>query len=197
MRKIKVGVTGGIGSGKSTVCRIFECLGVPVYYSDKRAREFINTHPDTIALYSRLFGKSVYENGKLYAKKVAAVLFQDKSIMKEIQDHLHPLVRQDFATWADQQTSRIVINEAAVLFESGGARFMDEIISVVAPEELRIRRVMSRDGSTEQEILNRLNNQWKDHQRIALSQHIIYADDKRMVIPQVLVVYNDLINRVV
>jgi dephospho-CoA kinase len=187
--KYKVGITGGIGSGKSTVCRIFELLGLPVFYSDVRAKELIHENDEIITLYKRLFGDSIYICGQLNRAKVAEILFNNPKIKKEVEDVVHPIVRNDFNKWAEMQRGEIVLNEAAILFESGSYQLMDAVITVSAPANLRISRVMNRDGITEREIKVRINNQWPDEKKCALSQYVIECDDKHMVVPQVLKIY--------
>jgi dephospho-CoA kinase len=188
-QKYKVGITGGIGSGKSTVCRIFELLGFPVYYSDIRAKQLIHENDEIITLYKRLFGEDIYATGQLNREKVAEILFNHPTIKKEVEGVVHPIVRDDFNKWAVMQQSDVVLNEAAILFESGSYQLMDAVITVSAPENLRISRVMNRDGITEREIKVRINNQWPDEKKCALSQYVIECDDIHMVVPQVLKIY--------
>jgi len=192
IQKYKVGITGGIGSGKSTVCRIFELLGLPVYYSDLRAKELIHTNEKIIAMYKRLFGEAIYISGQLNRPRVAKILFDNPQLKKEVEEMVHPMVRNDFDQWARHQTSNIVLNEAAILFESGGHQFMDAIITITAPESIRIKRVVKRDGFAEPEIRARMNHQWSDEMKCALSHYVIECDDKQLVIPQVLEIYNIL-----
>ena len=185
-QKYKVGITGGIGSGKSTVCRIFELLGLPVYYSDLCAKQLIHENDEIITLYKRLFGEKIYSSGQLNRAKVAEIIFNNPTIKKEVEDVVHPIVRNDFNKWANMQHGHVVLNEAAILFESGSYQFMDAVITVTAPVNLRIGRVLDRDGVSEKEIKARINNQWPDEKKCALSQYVIECDNKQMVIPQVL-----------
>lgn len=188
----KVGVTGGIGSGKSTVCRIFELLKVPFYNSDIRAKELIHQHPTLIQLYKECFGNDIYIDGSLDTKRVSEQLFEQPQLLHKIQTVVHPIVRADFSDWVNQQTSKIVVNEAAVLFEGGNYKNMDSIITVVAPKKLRVKRVMKRSALTQQEVEARMNNQWSDEQKVALSNYVVYADNLQLVVPQVLTIYNNL-----
>ncbi|TCO03300.1 dephospho-CoA kinase [Natronoflexus pectinivorans] len=190
---LKIGVTGGIGSGKSTICRIFEILGCPVYNSDQQAIHLIHNHPEIIEGYIKLFGKDVYNDGILNRKLVADKIFNEKQLLIEIQNLVHPIVRNDFNRWFAEQTSAAVINEAAILFESGSYKQMDKIISVIAPEQLRIDRVVKRDRVSPKEVTIRIKNQWTDDQRIPLSDYIIYADDQQLVTPQVIEIYEKMI----
>jgi dephospho-CoA kinase len=189
---MKIGVTGGIGSGKSTVCRFFEVLGVPVYDSDSRAKQLIHSNADLIRLYKSLFGEDIYVNGYLNRSKVAVLLFRDPSLLKHVEAVVHPLVRADFEKWANKQDCGLVINEAAVLFEGGSYKFMDKIITVVAPVDLRIQRVKRRDNASDEAIRSRMNNQWSDEQKIVRSDFTVFADDRQLIIPQILKIWNVL-----
>lgn len=191
-KQLKIGLTGGIGSGKSTICRIFESLNVPTYNSDVKAKELIHTHPTLIELYKSYFGDDVFDAGYLDTKRVSKILFKQPEVLRAIQKVVHPIVRSDFSVWAHQQKSPFVINEAAVLFEGGSYVDLDLMITVVAPVEVRLSRVMKRSGLTESEVRARMNNQWSDKKKIVLSEFVIYADDRQLVTPQVLNVYNEL-----
>lgn len=191
--QLKIGITGGIGSGKSTICRIFELLDIPSYNSDVRAKDLIHSHPTLNDLYKTHFGQDVFEGGTLDTKRVSKVLFKQPQLLHTIQKAVHPIVRSDFAVWAHHQKSPWVINEAAVLFEGGTYVDMDVIITVVAPVEVRIARVMKRSGLTESEIKTRMDNQWSDSKKIILSDFVIYADDRQLVTPQVLTFYHKLL----
>lgn len=196
MEPLKIGLTGGIGSGKSTVCRIFELLNVPTYNSDVKAKELIHTHSTLVELYKSYFGEDVFEGGSLDTKKVSQILFKKPDVLQAIQKVVHPIVRSDFSAWAHQQNSPWVINEAAVLFEGGSFVEMDLMITVVAPAELRLSRVMKRSGLSKSEVQARMDNQWNDEKKVDLSDFVIYADDQQLVIPQVLEIYNKLLKRV-
>lgn len=186
MSIIKIGLTGGIGSGKTTVSRVFELLGIPVYNSDNNAKKLINSNNELIDLYKRLFGEDVYDGGELNTTKVAEIIFSNKDVLKEVEEKVHRAVRDDFIKWQNRQNKNLVMNEAAILFESGGNITMDAVITVYAPEELRIQRVMERDGVTKEQVKSRISKQWSDDLKIQKSQYVIYADEKSMVIPQVL-----------
>jgi dephospho-CoA kinase len=190
----KVGLTGGIGSGKSTVGKIFQNLGVPVYNSDLRARVLIQEHPDIIAAYQLFFGSDVYNNGVLDRSRVADRLFKDSNLLLKVQAIVHPIVNEDFNRWVLLQRGSVVMKEAAVLFEGGGFDTVDDVLTVSAPLNLRIQRVVNRDHCSEREVMDRVNNQWSDDKKIALSRFVIYADDCRLVIPQVLEVYRQMVS---
>lgn len=192
VKQLKIGLTGGVGSGKSTICRIFELLNIPSYNSDIRAKELIHTHPTLIDLYKLHFGEDVFDGGYLDTKKVSEKLFKQPQVLNEIQKVVHPIVRSDFSIWVHKQKSLWVINEAAVLFEGGSYVDMDLMITVVAPVEIRLSRVTKRSGLTESNIRARMDNQWSDEKKMALSDFIIYADERQLVTPQVLKIYNEL-----
>ncbi len=193
--KFKVGITGGIGSGKSVVAKIFEILGIPVYNSDIEAKKIITTNKEIKSLYIKLFGEKAFIDGILNRTYVAGKLFNNKKLIEQIQSTLHPLVHEDFNKWSKNQASEIVMNESALLFESGGNKFMNEIIMIAAPEDLRIKRVMQRDGITKEEVLSRIQNQWDDEIKLQNSNYHIISNDKDLVIPQVLKIYNAIKNR--
>ncbi|MFW5753914.1 MAG: dephospho-CoA kinase [Marinilabiliaceae bacterium] len=188
----KIGVTGGIGSGKSTVCKIFEVLGIPVYYADDRAHALILSDPRIRKGYRELFGEKVYENGQLNRKLVADRIFSDRALLEKVNRLVHPVVREDFIQWAVRQDAPYVIEEAAVLLESGGKDLLDFVVVVSAPESLRIQRVAHRDGISEERIQERIKNQWTDRQRRELADYEVLADDRHLVVPQVLQIHTEL-----
>lgn len=192
----KVGITGGIGSGKTTVCRIFEILGIPVYFSDQKAKEIIHTNQRVINLYKRLFGNDVYVNGNLDREKVSKIFFNNPQIKAEIEQFLHPIVRNDFSNWAQQQKSKVVINESAILFESGGHTNMDAIIVVSAPVKIQIKRVAKRDGLSKEYIMARIRSQISDEEKIKRCNYHILCNDEEMVVPQVLNIFKELNERI-
>ena len=191
----KIGVTGGIGSGKSTVCKIFEVFGIPVYYADERARNLILSDPRIRKGYIELFGEEVYENGRLNRKLVADRIFSDRTLLEKVNRLVHPVVRDDFLRWTERQNAPYVIEEAAVMLESGGQDLLDFVVVVSAPESLRIQRVVHRDGTSGPKVKKRINNQWTDQQRRELADYEVLADDRHLVVPQVLQIHAEL-NRI-
>ncbi len=189
---IKVGITGGIGSGKTTVCNVFNSLGIPIYSSDDNAKRLINTDSTLMNVYKKYFGQDIYSSGVLNTKKVSEIIFSNRNVLNEIEKYVHKAVRLDFDKWTSNQNSRIIINEAAIMFESGGYKNMDKVITVVAPKELRLKRVMKRSNMSEDEVLRIMDIQWNDKQKIDKSDFVIYADDKNLVIPQVLDILDDI-----
>lgn len=188
---IKVGITGGIGSGKSTVGHLFEMMGYPVYYADIRAKWLMNNDPTIKAELITTFGKSVYPD-QLDRKALADIVFSDPDALAKLNNITHPAVRRDLEAWSKAQNSPIVFKEAAILFESGTNRSVDKVICVVAPEITRIMRVMKRDKTTAAQVQERIKNQWSDEKKADLSDFVINADDQQLVIPQALDILKQL-----
>lgn len=174
---IRVGLTGGIGSGKSSIAREFARVGVPVYNSDERAKELMQSDAGLRAKISTLLGSRAYSEGKLDRAYIASRVFSDSSLLRRLNALVHPKVRKDFEQWADQQKYPYVIQEAAVLFENGGYKNYDKMILAVAPREARIERVMERDKSSRKAVTDRMNNQWSDEKKIPLADFVIENAD--------------------
>ena len=168
-----VGLTGGIGSGKSTIARLFAALGIAVYDSDTEAKKLINTSAEIKKHIVEVFGAEAYAEGVYNRAYMADIVFRNPDKLAELNSIVHPVLADDFNQWVALQTSPYVIKEAAILFESGSYKNCDFIITVTAPETLRISRCMSRDGSTEAQVRARMAQQWTDAQRIALSDAVI------------------------
>ncbi|GAF03055.1 dephospho-CoA kinase [Saccharicrinis fermentans] len=194
---IKVGITGGIGSGKTTVSHIFEALKVPVYCADMEARKLTDVHPDIVAGVKKLFGNDIYIDGRLDRKRVAALVFANKNLLSELNSIVHPLVKEHFNNWVKHCHAKCdyVLKEAAILFESGGNQQMDKVVTVTAPLELRIKRVMKRDGLTEKEVKDRILHQMPEQDKIRMSDYVIQCNDKDLVIPQVLQIHQLLLRQ--
>ena len=169
-----VGLTGGIGSGKSTVAKMFKKLGVPVYNSDKKAKKLMKSSKKIRKSIKGLLGDEAYDGKKLNKAYIAGRIFQDKTLLDQMNAIVHPAVRRNFIAWANKQQAPYVIQEAAIIFENNLHQFYDKIILVTAPEKLRIKRVMDRDGIPKSEILVRIANQWKDIRKIQLSDYVIH-----------------------
>ena len=183
----RVGLTGGIGSGKSLICSILEKLGVSVYYADAEARSLMDSDPVLKVKIVGLFGEQAYSGGSLDRQYLAGRLFGDAELLASMNTVVHPAVREDFKRWADLQKGvPYVVEEAAILFESGAYHNVDVAVLVIAPTDLRIERVAARDGSTREEILQRMNNQWTQERKAKLADHIINNDGAQLIIPQVL-----------
>ncbi len=185
---LKIGITGGIGSGKSTVCKIFETLKIPVYNADISAAKIINTNTELKKALISLFGEDIYTDlGILNRKKLAKIIFSDKEVLAKVNSLIHPAVRADYQEWLEENIeAKFTIKEAAILFESGAYKQVDKVITVFAPEELRIKRVMNREPITREEVLRRIKNQMTEKEKIKRSDFVIYNDEKQLLIPQVL-----------
>lgn len=190
----RIGLTGNIGTGKSTVARIFEILGVPVYHADKQAREIVNSDKvtDQIAL---LFGEHVLDSyNQVDRRALAEIVFSNKEKLSALNNLIHPLVEADFSRWCLQyKDQKYILQEAAILFESGFNRLFDANILVTAPQELCISRVIDRDGITKEMVNNRIQNQWAQDKKLAMADYEIINDGVLMVIPQVLAIHQQLI----
>lgn len=188
---LKVGITGGIGSGKSTVARIFEALGYAVYRADDRAKWLMVNDPALIEGVKALFGKEAYDSeGRLNRKLIGGIVFKNPEILGKLNALVHPKTGQDFLDWVDEvvkngYSKSFILKEAAILYESGAYKASDAVISVYAPKAIRIDRVVKRDGSSPQEVLDRMARQWPDSEKIRRSDYVIYNDGQHRLTYQV------------
>jgi dephospho-CoA kinase len=179
MTKI-IGLTGGIGSGKTTIANHFMAAGIPVYIADDEARKIMQS-PEIIDEIQKTFGSAIFENGILNRQKLAEIVFNNPDKLKLLNGIIHPAVKNHFGNWVlKHKDSPFVIYEAAILFESGNYKNCDQIITVIAPLETRIQRVILRDNSTRENVLKRINMQWDDNQRIAKSDFVVENIDPRI-----------------
>jgi dephospho-CoA kinase len=192
LKPLKVGITGGIGSGKSLVCRLFSRLGVPVYNADERAKQLTATNPQIRTRIAQLLGEEALGQTGLNREFVAQKVFKNKALLSDLNSIIHPAVASDFDQWYRQQNTPFILKEAAILFETGSYKQLDKTILVTAPEEVRINRVIQRDGLTKTEILERMQNQWKDEQKIPLADYVLINDGKTLLLPKVVALYNKL-----
>ena len=168
-----IGLTGGIGSGKTTIANYFNEMGLPLYIADDEAKKVMQSE-NIIAQIKNTFGDSIFENEILNRAKLAEIVFNDAAQLEKLNAIVHPAVKKDFEVWLDEKKNfKYVIYEAAILFESGRYKDCDVIITVVAPEELRIERVVKRDNTTREQVLSRMKMQWSDEKRISLSNFVI------------------------
>jgi dephospho-CoA kinase len=175
MTKI-IGLTGGIGSGKTTIANYFMAAGIPVYIADDEARKIMQSE-EIIEEIKKTFGSEIFENDILNREKLAQIVFGDAEKLKLLNAIIHPAVKKHFHNWIlDHKNSPYIIYEAAILFESGSYKDCDKIITVTAPMESRIQRVIQRDNSSRDQVLKRINAQWNDDQRIAKSDFVIQND---------------------
>lgn len=180
-----VGLTGGIGSGKSTVAELLQVYGIPVYDSDSRSKVLCQTDPTLIANLKRLFGEAIYlPDGSLNRSHMAKAIFEDKALLQASNDLIHPAVGRDFITWAAQQVAPFVVQETAILFEAGLEKRYDAIICVTAPEELRLHRTCARTGLKQEEVRARMRNQLPEEERIRRSNFVLINDEQTPLIPQ-------------
>jgi dephospho-CoA kinase len=182
---IILGLTGGIGSGKTYVANIFENKGVPVYNSDIRAKILMNTNDIIKQELVQKFGQDVFIDNVLNRSMISDRIFSDKSLIDWINDLVHPIVKLDFEEWLLQQKASIVIKEAAILIESGAYKQCDEIVLVTAPNEVRIERIKRRDNMTLEQIKKRMSNQMTDSERVKYADYIIVNDGIKIVNTQI------------
>lgn len=181
----RIGITGGIGSGKSFIANIIEKIGYPVYYSDLRSKELTNSHSIIQQGLIDLVGENVYFSGELDKKVLATAIFSNDEIRLKVNQLIHPIVRQDFEDWTKAQTSDLIFNEAAILFETGAYRNFDATILVYAPEELRLKRVLKRDIITKEEVLARVNYQMSDEEKLKMTPYSVLNDGKSPILIQI------------
>ena len=191
----KIGVTGGIGSGKTTICKLFETLGIPVYYADWRAKKLMVEYPPLIAGVKTIFGKKAYTNdGQLNRKYIASIVFEDQKKLHELNALVHPAVHADGESWHNEQLNvPYTLNEAALMVESGGYKRMDKLITVFTPQETRIQRVMQRDNSSEAEVRARMHKQLPEIDKIKVADFVINNDGHYSLIKQVYAIHQQII----
>jgi len=196
---IKVGITGGIGSGKTIICKIFDNLGVPIYNADYEAKIIMNTDNIIKAELSKAFGKNIYDSsGKINKHKLTSIIFNDSNKVKLINSIVHPLVIKNYNNWLlYNKYQKYTVLESAILFESGYNNLMDFIITVYAPENLKIDRTMFRDNCDKSVVIKKMENQLNDDFKAQKSNFIIYNDNKQLVIPQILEIHNKIISSIV
>lgn len=190
-----VGLTGGIGSGKSTVARLFTRLGIAVFEADSVSRQLIDTDQELQQQLQQLLGNDLLQDGKVNKPYMASLIFSNENLLRKVNSLIHPAVGRAFKKWKPQQQSPYVLREAAILFESGTYHDCDHIIVVSAPLDMRIERVMKRNKMTREEVMERVNRQWPEEQKLRLADSIIYNDHSQSVIKQVLRIHEDLIRQ--
>jgi dephospho-CoA kinase len=191
---LKVGLTGGIGSGKSIVCKIFSILGIPVYEADTAAKRLYDTDDELRNGLKSLFGEDLYASGTLDRKKLANIIFSNKDNLKKINEFVHPAVKKDFRKYVLglPEATPYVIHEAAILYEAKIENMFDVIINVWAPENLKIERVLARGNTNEKDIKQRIASQFPDKLKIKLSDYNIINDNKTLVLPQILQIHKEI-----
>jgi dephospho-CoA kinase len=189
----KLGITGGIGSGKTSVCRVFTVLGIPVFSADAEAKDIMDNDKSIINRINSIAGKNLYPDGNLDRTMLATLIFNDSSLLEKVNSLVHPIVFEYFKRWEMEQTAPYVIMEAAILFESGASGLVNKIATVVAPIEERVDRVIHRSSLSREQVMERMRNQMDDEERIKLSDYMIPNSETDMIIPAIIEIHNDIL----
>ena len=191
---LQIGITGGIGSGKTLVSKIFACLGIPVYDADSHAKELMTTDGILVSQIKKEFGDLSYlSDGTLNRKYLSEVVFNKQERLDVLNKLVHPRVGENYTQWVKRHNNKAyVLKEAALLFEAGSYKTLDKIIVVHAPEEVRIKRVMHRDGRAEQQVREIIRKQMSEEEKLKRADFIIHNDESSLIIPQVLALHNHL-----
>lgn len=192
---IKLGITGGIGSGKSTVSEIFSLCGIPVYIADVESKRITSSSPIVRERLVNMFGDNLFANGVLNKPLLASYIFNDPANLKKVNAIIHPEVKNDFYEWMNKYYKYdIVAQEAAILYESGFDKLMDKVVMVYTPLEMRVERTMKRDNISREKVLERIRNQMPDEEKAELSDYVIVNDGTESLIKQVLTIIEQLRN---
>lgn len=190
---IKVAVTGGIGAGKSIVCQVFSKLKVPVFNADLVAKKLTDEDDEIKTKLIALFGNDIYlRNGTLHRKKLAEIIFNDKIALRNVNNIIHPKVYENFTAWCKKQESPYIIQEAAIVFENKHTKRFDKIITVTAPDDVKITRVIKRDKTTKDQVVERMKNQLPDAFKMKHSDFVIHNNGTQLMIPQILKIDKEL-----
>jgi dephospho-CoA kinase len=190
---LKIGLTGGIGSGKSTVAKVFETLGIPVYYADDAAKRLMHEDAALQLKIQEQFGEAAYTNGQLNRKYIADIVFTSPEKLELLNSIVHPATLQDAERWMQQQTTPYAIKEAALIFESGAQEHLDYVIGVYAPTPLRIQRTMQRDGVTREEVIARMDKQIDETIKMRLCDFVVTNNEQELLTPQVVALHQQLL----
>ena len=190
----KIGITGGIGSGKTTICKVFESLNVPVYYADDEAKNIYLKNSELKLQIIDVFGKDIYHgNGQINRQKLSDIVFNDKDKLEILNRLVHPVVARDFKEWCEiNANSSYIIKEAALLIETGSYKELDYLIYVSAPLEERIDRVVYRDNNSREEVLARIKNQMPESDKIRHADLILENDNNQLLVPKILALHEEL-----
>ncbi len=191
---LRIGLTGGIGSGKTTAAKIFELLGIPVYYADDEAKRIMNSDEELKKEIQKHFGGEAYINGELDRAFLASKVFSDKFKLELLNSLVHPVTLRDAADWFNKQTTPYAIKEAALIFEAGSTKDLDLVIGVYAPAALRIKRSMERDDVGKDKVIERMNRQMDEETKMKLCDFILKNDEQELLIPQVLSLHENLLS---
>lgn len=192
---IVVGLTGGIGSGKTTVAKAFKALGVPVYIADVEAKKLMNRSKIIKRKLIELLGEEAYVDGKLNRPYIANIIFNDTSFLEKMNAIVHPKVASHFKRWANKQNAPYVIKEVAILFENGGHKQCDYVVTVTAPKAMRIKRVITRDKTSKEKIEDIMKNQWSDSKKVKLSDFVITNKTLEKTKAQVVKVHEQILKK--
>lgn len=190
---LKIGLTGGIGSGKSTVAKVFESLGVPVYKADDEAKKLMATDPQLIDLIKKHFSEEVYKEGKLDKTYLASIVFNNKEKLELLNSLVHPFTIEDGKSWMNRQQTPYAIKEAALIFESGSQGEFDFIVGVYAPETLRIHRTIQRDKTDKEQVRLRMQNQIKEEIKMKLCDEVLINNEQELLVPQIIALHEKLL----
>ena len=191
---LRVGITGGIGSGKTTVARIFEVLGIPVYYADTAAKRLMNEDEELKKEIIAHFGHGSYKDGRLNRSYISSIVFNDKDQLEKLNAITHPATIRDANEWMKRQNTAYTIKEAALIFESGSVEFLDHVIGVYSPLPLRVQRIMQRDGISREEVAQRMCRQLDENIKMKLCDSVLVNDEQQLLIPQVLALHSRLLS---
>ncbi len=183
---LTIGLTGGIGSGKSTVAKIFEILGIPVFNADMEAKKLMEENLDIRSAVQKQFGNETYTDGKLNRSILSAQVFSNPYLLDKLNAIVHPITIEYANGWANRQTSPYVIKEAALIFEAGSGANLAYIVGVYAPKALRIHRVMQRDQFTREQVIDRMNRQISEEIKMKLCDYVLVNNEQQLLTPQVL-----------
>lgn len=190
---LRIGLTGGIGSGKSTVAKVFETLGIPVYYADDRAKLIMNEDELLMQKIREHFGHDAYKNNQLNRSYIASQVFSNTEKLALLNSIVHPVTIADAETWMQAQSTPYAIKEAALIFEAGAEKNLDHVIGVTAPTPLRIQRVMRRENISEEKVQERISKQMDESEKMKRCDFVIYNNEEQLLIPQVLAIHEKLI----
>lgn len=192
----KLGITGGIGSGKTSVCKVFDVMGIPVFSADREARKIMDNDSKIISGIHSITGKDLYVNGSLNRMELAKIIFNDRTLLEKVNSLVHPVVVDYFRNWVSDQSSSYVIMEAAILFESGASKLVNKVATVVAPVAERMERVIRRNKLSREQVIERMRNQMDDDARIKLSDYIIYNSENDMIIPAIMKIHDEILTTI-
>ncbi|MBT5353622.1 MAG: dephospho-CoA kinase [Flavobacteriales bacterium] len=190
----KIGITGGIGSGKTYVASVFQSLGIPIFNADIQAKKIMTSSRKLIKLLKEEFGNDIYKDSDLNKEKLASIVFSNSDKLQKLNSLVHPIVKEEFNNWCKKQTSPYVIKEAAILFESNSHIGLDAVICVSAPLDLRMRRLLNRDDYSKKEIKKRIENQISQEEKEKLSDYIIVNDEKDLLLPKIIKFHKELLS---